>query len=373
MSIFARLNHSTSNLTRIAIAALLATVLVGGILAVVMYKKVSIDVDGKTVTLTTMRSSVKGILEEEGYKVRHGDIVEPSASASVSDGQHIVLRRQKTLTVDVDGQSRTITTNASTVDQALDELGLAAPANDVEQPRAETLPVAGGQLTVQLPKAVKLVDATVTSSPDLGASNVGDLLARLGVPLAPTDQVEPDASTPITAGMTIDVTRIRTSTVQLNEPVAPPQIKTNDPNMINGRTKVTDPGKPGEQNATYEITTINGKQTEKKLVNAVVLSPAVPAHVTVGTKPGAPFVPAGSVWDQLASCESTGNWAINSGNGFYGGIQFDQNTWDRWGGQEYAPRPDLATREEQIAIATKTLAAQGWGAWPSCSSRLGLR
>ena len=60
--------------------------------------------------------------------------------------------------------------------------------------------------------------------------------------------------------------------------------------------------------------------------------------------------------------------AINTGNGFYGGVQFDQNTWDRWGGQEYAPRADLATREEQIAIAEKTLAAQGWGAWPACSA-----
>ena len=81
----------------------------------------------------------------------------------------------------------------------------------------------------------------------------------------------------------------------------------------------------------------------------------------------------GAVWDDVAQCESGGNWSINTGNGFYGGVQFDQNTWERWGGLEYAPRADLATREEQIAIAKKTQAVQGWGAWPSCSSKLGLR
>ena len=79
------------------------------------------------------------------------------------------------------------------------------------------------------------------------------------------------------------------------------------------------------------------------------------------------------VWDRLAQCESSGNWAINTGNGFYGGVQFDQNTWERQGGLRYAPRADLATREEQIAIAEVTRARQGWGAWPVCSGRIGAR
>jgi hypothetical protein len=80
-----------------------------------------------------------------------------------------------------------------------------------------------------------------------------------------------------------------------------------------------------------------------------------------------------AVWDQLARCESGGNWAINTGNGFYGGVQFDQNTWERNGGLRYAARADLATREEQIAIASVTQARQGWGAWPVCSGRVGAR
>jgi len=70
-----------------------------------------------------------------------------------------------------------------------------------------------------------------------------------------------------------------------------------------------------------------------------------------------------STWDAVASCESTNNWSINTGNGYYGGLQFSQSTWNAYGGQDYAARADLASREEQIAVAEKTLAGQGWGAW----------
>ena len=77
-------------------------------------------------------------------------------------------------------------------------------------------------------------------------------------------------------------------------------------------------------------------------------------------------------WDQVAACESSGNWHINTGNGYYGGLQFAQSTWEAFGGTEYAARADLATREQQIAIAERVLAGQGPGAWPACSGRAGL-
>lgn len=84
------------------------------------------------------------------------------------------------------------------------------------------------------------------------------------------------------------------------------------------------------------------------------------------------FSSGGTVWDRLAQCEATGNWAINTGNGFYGGLQFTQSTWLGFGGGQYAPLAHLATREQQIEIATKTQAVQGWGAWPACAKKLGL-
>ncbi|MCS6572534.1 transglycosylase family protein [Corynebacterium diphtheriae] len=91
------------------------------------------------------------------------------------------------------------------------------------------------------------------------------------------------------------------------------------------------------------------------------------------TTASATAVASGSVWDQLAQCESGGNWSINTGNGFTGGLQFVDSTWLGLGGGVYAPQAYLATREQQIAIAEKVLAAQGWGAWPACTAKLGLR
>ncbi|MEU2060657.1 transglycosylase family protein [Streptomyces sp. NPDC013455] len=92
-----------------------------------------------------------------------------------------------------------------------------------------------------------------------------------------------------------------------------------------------------------------------------------------------PLVAAGTAnaadaatWNKVAACESSGNWSINTGNGFYGGLQFTQSTWEAYGGARYAPRADLATRDEQIAVAERVLDGQGPGAWPVCSARAGL-
>ncbi|MFI6647873.1 transglycosylase family protein [Streptomyces sp. NPDC050529] len=81
---------------------------------------------------------------------------------------------------------------------------------------------------------------------------------------------------------------------------------------------------------------------------------------------------SGDVWDKVAACESTSNWHINSGNGYFGGLQFTRSTWAAYGGTVYAPRADLATRDQQIAVAEKVLEGQGPGAWPVCSGKAGL-
>ncbi|KQX67704.1 transglycosylase family protein [Streptomyces sp. Root1310] len=77
-------------------------------------------------------------------------------------------------------------------------------------------------------------------------------------------------------------------------------------------------------------------------------------------------------WNKVAACESTNDWNINTGNGYYGGLQFTQSTWEAYGGTRYAPRADLATKDQQIAVAEKVLDGQGPGAWPVCSVRAGL-
>lgn len=92
---------------------------------------------------------------------------------------------------------------------------------------------------------------------------------------------------------------------------------------------------------------------------------------------GAALAPAATAapdsdWDALAQCESGGDWSINTGNGFHGGLQFSPSTWSGYGGGEFAPYAYQASREEQIVVGERVLAGQGWGAWPSCSSQLGL-
>ena len=109
-------------------------------------------------------------------------------------------------------------------------------------------------------------------------------------------------------------------------------------------------------------------------------TPAVTPQVKPQTKPAQAVKPksaavantavGGGVWDRLAQCESGGNWSINTGNGYYGGLQFTLSSWRAVGGSGY---PHQASKSEQIARAEKLRAIQGWGAWPACSRKLGLR
>ncbi len=101
---------------------------------------------------------------------------------------------------------------------------------------------------------------------------------------------------------------------------------------------------------------------------AVVLGGAAAVSLGVLAAPASAASP--NNWDAVAQCESSGNWAINTGNGYYGGLQFSLSTWRAYGGSGY---PHQNSRAEQIAIAEKLQAAAGWGQWPACSAKLGLR
>ncbi len=110
-------------------------------------------------------------------------------------------------------------------------------------------------------------------------------------------------------------------------------------------------------------------RTEKTIAGVTVMGVGLTLPLTLtGTAQAADV----STWDKVAKCESTNNWNINTGNGYYGGLQFAQTTWEGFGGLKYAPRADLATKAEQIAIAEKVLAVQGDEAWPVCGDLAGL-
>ncbi|WP_030247843.1 MULTISPECIES: transglycosylase family protein [unclassified Streptomyces] len=110
----------------------------------------------------------------------------------------------------------------------------------------------------------------------------------------------------------------------------------------------------------------NQVRTTAVLVGAALLAPLGLLAAT-----GNAAAADSGVWDRIAQCESGGNWHINTGNGYYGGLQFAGSTWRAYGGTAYAPTADQASRSQQIAVATKVQRAQGWGAWPVCSARAG--
>jgi uncharacterized protein YabE (DUF348 family)/transposase len=352
-------------------AFLLALIFAGGHAAAV-HKTVTLSVDGSPMTVSTMKSRVIDVVRDNGFAVGGHDDLYPAANQPVHQSDTIVLRRARPLQMSVDGQqSRQVWTTALTVDGALQQLSMsdAAPA---AASRASRLPLAGMALRVVSAKNVHISDGGVASDRRLAALNVGLLLAAAGAPLEQDDMVVPPASTPVTEGVQIAVTRIRTLKVTARMPLPASTHRIQDPAMNMSRYVIEDPGIPGTQDVTFAVSVVNGVESGRRLVAHDIVTPARPSVVRFGAKPGTavPPVSSGATWDALAACESGGNWAINTGNGFYGGVQFEQNTWERHGGLRYALRADLATREEQLAIAEVTRAWQGWGAWPVCSKRL---
>jgi uncharacterized protein YabE (DUF348 family)/transposase len=356
---------------RALVGVLLLALTFGGGYCVAVHKTVTLSVDGSPRTVSTMKSRVIDVVQENGFAVGGHDDISPAANQSVHQSDTIALRRGRPLQVSIDGRpSKQVWTTASTVDEALKQLSLsdAAPA---AASRAGRLPLAGMALPLVSPRHVQINDGGVASTRRLAAPSVGLLLAAAGAPLQEDDKVVPPASTPVTEGMQIAVTRIRTQNITARMPLPVSMRRIEDPTMNMSRHILQDPGTPGTQNVTFAVSIVNGVVTGRRLVAHEIVTRARPSVVRIGAKEGTevPRVGDGATWDALASCESTGNWAINTGNGFYGGVQFDQNTWEENGGLRYAPRADLASREEQIAIAVATRERQGWGAWPVCGAR----
>jgi uncharacterized protein YabE (DUF348 family) len=357
---------------RVLLGALLLALIFGGGYTVAIHKTVTLLVDGAPMTVSTLKSKVIDVVRDNGFAVNQHDDLRPAADQPVRQSDTIVLRRGRPLQLSIDGgQSTQVWTTALAVDEALTQLSMhdALPA---AASRTSPVPLAGMALPVITAKNVHLDDGGVVSDRRLAAPNVGMLLAATGAPLQQHDKAVPPAWTPVTAGMRIAVTRIRTQTVTERLQVPPQVYRIQDPTMNMSRHVVENPGSPGTQNITFTVSFVNGVATGRQAVRNAIMTPARPTVLRIGAKPGTEVPPVrdGAAWDAVAACESSGNWAINTGNGFYGGVQFDQNTWKRSGGLRYAPRADLATREEQIAIAEVTRARQGRGAWPVCGVKL---
>jgi uncharacterized protein YabE (DUF348 family) len=370
-----KLHEARSPMLRLLVGATLLTLTFAGGFAVAAHKTVMLTVDGTQMTVATMKSRVIDVVKENGFDVGERDDLYPAANDPVQQSESIVLRRSRPLQISLDGEgSRQVWTTASTVQEALAQLRMTDKAPAAAS-RGSRVPLAGMSLPVVSAKTVQLNDAGAIRTLHLAAPNVAGLLEAAGVPLEQNDTVVPEAWSPVGENMQIQVTRIRIDKVTQRVPLPPNNKQVPDVTMNMSRQVVDDPGMPGVQDVTFAVATVNGVETGRLPVANVVVTPSRDGVLRIGAKPGTevPTVANGGAWDSLAKCEAGGNWAINTGNGFYGGVQFDQNTWERSGGLRYAARADLATREEQIAIAEVTRARQGWGAWPVCSGRIGAR
>jgi resuscitation-promoting factor RpfB len=373
LSVLSKLHQTPSPMLRLVVGGLLLVLTLAGGFAVSVCKTVTLTVDGIAMRVTTMKSRVIDIVEENGFRINERDDLYPAGDVQVRDADKIVLRRSRPLQISLDGnQVKQVWTTASTVDEALAQLAMTDTAPAAAS-RGSRVPLAGMALPVVSAKTVRINDGGAIRAVHLPAPNVAGLLSAAGVPLQESDQVVPSGMSPIVEGMEIQVTRNRIQRVTERIPLPPNARRVEDPDMNISRQVVEDPGSPGTQDVTFAVATVNGVETGRIPVANVVIAPARESVVRVGTKPGTdvPPVSNGSIWDAIAGCEAGGNWAINTGNGYYGGVQFDQGTWERNGGLRFAPRADMATREEQITVAEVTRERQGWGAWPVCSGRAG--
>jgi uncharacterized protein YabE (DUF348 family) len=367
---------TTRTFVRGTLVATMLALTTGTASVLTMDKTITVTVDDEQRTIHTFASSVAGALESAGLRVNEQDALAPTANSAVEDGSRIVLKRARPLALTVDGTQHEIWTTALTVDTALQQVGMNAPAMQLSADRSRRIPLEGMALVVQIAKPITLLDGGQPAKEiQATALSVGDLLTQQGVPLQDRDLVTPARNSPVLPGMTVQVTRVVTEERSFKQLVAPPVKKVTDPRLPVGSEVVEDPGAPGEQIVTFRVTLANGQEADRKQLAAQELTPARPARVRVGAKGSAQrYTATGTtVWDQLARCESGGNWAANSGNGYYGGLQFDKGTWSANGGNQYAPYPHQASREQQIEIAQRVRNARGnYHAWPTCSAEVGL-
>ena len=380
-------SSTTSWVRNIASTRRRKAILVGGLAAAVVatggtaygvktsQTDVIVSVDGKAKDVSVHADTVGEVLEAEGIEIGDRDAVAPSVDTEVEDGSAISVRYARQLSLEVDGKAQDHWVTATTVGGALAELGRDYDRAELSTSRGAYIGRDGMSLDVVTPKTVKVALAgKKTKKVSVTALTVADALKDLGVELERRDKVSPASDKALKTGQKIVFTDFSAKTQKVaRETIEAPVKEVEDSSMNKGDTEVVEEGSDGVRSVTYRIVLKNGETVSRKVLEQNVLEKAETRVVKVGTKeeaPAANFAGGSTVWDQLAQCESGGNWAINTGNGYYGGLQFNLQTWEAYGGSGL---PSENSRETQIAIATKVRDANGgYGSWPHCSQQLGL-
>ena len=344
-----------------------------------MSHDVTVSVDGQQREVSAMGGTVGDVLESEGIEVDDRDVVAPGLDEEVTDGSAISVRFARQLELTVDGNTTTHWVTATDVSGALSQLGSRFAGADLSVSRGGSIDREGMSLEVVTEKTldVKVADQKVVTR-KIPALTARGALKEMGVKVDRHDRITPGPDRELDDGDKVVLTDIDVKTKRVqDEAIDFSTVEREDSSMLEGKTDTVRSGKAGARDVTYRQTFRNGELVTTKVLRQEVLREPVDAIVAVGTKEPAPepvatsnYASGSTVWDQLAQCESGGNWAINTGNGYYGGLQFNLGTWQSYGGPGY---PHEQSRETQIAIAEKVRAATGgYGSWPACSASLGL-
>jgi len=336
---------------------------------------VTLNVDGAVERVTASGGTVGDVLEDQGISLRSHDEVAPAVDEAVHDGTTIAVRYGKPLELDVDGDPTTYWVTATDVRGALAEISRTFDRARLSVSRGAGITRDGLRIAIATPKRLTFViGGKKTGHETVPALTVAQALKALHLRLGTHDVVRPGLQREGSAGDRIGLDRIRIVRRHVTGELLPfPTVTRDDASMASGSTTVVRSGRNGLSNVTYRITFRNGHLVTRTVLSRHVVRHPVARVERVGTRTvtSTPNYASGNtVWDQLARCESGGNWAINTGNGYYGGLQFSLGTWRANGGTGL---PSSASRLTQIAIATKVRnASGGYGAWPACAASLGL-
>jgi uncharacterized protein YabE (DUF348 family) len=369
----------------VAVGATAAFAVAGGSVAYAAKSKtVSVSVDGQVQKVHTFGSTVADALKAEKVQVGEHDVVAPTPDSKLKDGQEIAVQYGRRLTVDADGTKKAYWTTADSVSEALADLGLRYDSGAVfSTSRSAPLGREGLELVVKTPKTVQIVRQGKVATIKSMAATVGEALTAAKIVWDRDDRISPAAATVLKPGVNrVGYVKVDVKKVTKTEAIAHGTAETKSATLEVGTKKTAATGVNGAKSVTYVLTYVDGKLTTAKVLTSKLVTAPVDEKVLVGTKPKpapaqdpAPSTPPPSTggsgaWDRIAACESGGNWAANTGNGYYGGLQFDHGTWAAYGGTAYASNANGASKAQQIAIAEKVKADRGgYGAWPVCGQK----
>ncbi|MDI2022504.1 resuscitation-promoting factor [Paenarthrobacter nicotinovorans] len=358
-----------------------AALVVGVVAFVGNNKTVTLNVDGKVSSIQTFGGTVDEVVKAAKVELKDADRVSPALDARVDNGSVVNINLAKAVSIELDGARKTVNTTASDVAGLVSELGVAS-SSQVSQPKEAALEVTGSFVSISTPKTISVVADGKSTSTTTTAADVATVLKDVGVTVGANDRLSQPGNAPVIQDMVIKVSRVDTSkTAEATEEVPFDSVKTESADLFKGEEKVTQEGVAGSLVKTFKLVLVDGREASRTLVSSNVSTPPVEKKISVGTKARPVAAPAAAaaaaapvssgptgapneaMWDRIAQCESGGNWAINTGNGYYGGLQFSGPTWLANGGGAYAPTANLATKAQQIEIANRLYAKNGLSDW----------